>query len=333
VDRIIGEAKSLWGIPLVVFSGGEPLAYRSQGKDVIDLMQGHRDCMYLMFTNGTLIDRDMAERMAEIGSLTPAISVEGLRERTEERRGQGTFERILGAMDQLRRVGVPFGISVTVSRDNCDEVLSDEFLDLYFGEQGAFYGFLFHYMPIGRSSTLEWMPTPEQRMALWRRSWDVIANKKIFLFDFWNSGPLVQGCISAGREGGYIYIDWNGKVMPCVFAPYSVANIQEAYAQGQTLNDIWQAPFFQAIRQWQREYGYGQEPCAQGNWLRPCPIRDHHALFHQWVQQHAPEPENDAAQEALLDGEYCRGLAAYGRGVQECSQPIWEQPYLGEEGA
>jgi len=322
LDRIIAEAREQWGIPLVVFSGGEPLAYRSEGKGVLDVVEKHPDCMYLMFTNGTLIDQQTAARMARLKTLTPAVSVEGLRERTEERRGAGVFDRILRAMDCLGEAGVPFGVSVTATRSNCDEVLSDEFLDFFFGERGAFYGFLFHYMPIGRSATLQRMPTPEQR-----RTWEVIENRRIFLFDFWNSGPLAQGCVSAGREGGYIYIDWNGKVMPCVFAPYSAANIHEVYARGGTLDDVWSAPFFQAIRRWQNDYGYGRAPSDDGNWLRPCPIRDHHALFREWVDAHHPEPEDEAAAQALRDEGYYKGLVAYGKDLAEFSQDVWEEEY------
>ena len=332
LDHIIAEARRLWGIPLVVFSGGEPLAYRSEGRDILDVAASHPDCMYLMFTNGTLIDEATALRVAQLGGMTPAISVEGLRDRTDGRRGNGTFDRVLKAMMHLRRVGVPFGVSVTVTRENCEEVLSDEFLDFFFTEQGAFYGFLFHYMPIGRGSTLEWMPTPQQRIEFWRRSWDVVASKRIFLFDFWNSGPLVQGCVSAGREGGYLYVDWGGRIMPCVFAPYAVASVQDLYAQGKTLNDVWEAPFFRAIRQWQQEYGYGHtELTKESNWLRPCPIRDHHRLFRQWVEQYKPEPQDEAARQALLDDDYYRGLVAYGDTIGACSQPIWESEYVSGE--
>jgi MoaA/NifB/PqqE/SkfB family radical SAM enzyme len=80
----------------------------------------------------------------------------------------------------------------------------------------------------------------------------VTAEKQLLLFDFWHHGPVVEGCLSTGREGGYIYVDWNGKIMPCVFAPYSVGNIRESCAQGGTLNDIWEAPFFEVIRFLQR---------------------------------------------------------------------------------
>ncbi len=56
VDRIITDAKELWGIFLVVFTGGEPLAYHSEGKDIADLMEKHDDLLFLVFTNGTLLD-------------------------------------------------------------------------------------------------------------------------------------------------------------------------------------------------------------------------------------------------------------------------------------
>jgi MoaA/NifB/PqqE/SkfB family radical SAM enzyme len=317
-------------VGLFVFSGGEPLLYRSQGRDILDVVETHSNCLYLMFTNGTLIDRAMANRLAQLGNLTPAISVEGTRRRTDARRGDGVFDRALGAMAHLRQAGVPFGISVTVTRDNADEVLSDAFLDFFFEEQGAFYGFLFHHMPIGLGAreALERVPTPQQRMQLWRRTWDVIESKRIFLFDFWNSGPLVHGCVSAGRERGYLYIDWSGKVMPCVFAPYAVADIHQVYARGGTLQDVWEAPFLRAIRRWQRQYGYGREsPSAQGNWLRPCPVRDHYALFRHWVERHRPEPEDEAAGRVLTDEHYTQTMVAYGEELEALSQPVWEQEY------
>ena len=132
------------------------------------------------------------------------------------------------------------------------QILPDEFLDFFFTRQGAFYGFLFQHSPIGRGADFDRLPTPEQSLEFWQRSWEVVIKRRLFLLDFWNHGPLVEGCISAGRERGYIYIDWNGKVMPCVFAPYSTANIQEVYARGGTLDDVWNSPWFRAIRQWQR---------------------------------------------------------------------------------
>ncbi len=327
-DRIVTEAKTLWGSGLVVITGGEPLAYRSQGKSVLDMAAKHQDMFFLMYTNGTLIDEEVAARLAEVGNLTPAISVEGWEERTDARRGQGTYQRVLKAMANLREVGMPFGISLTATRENCEELLSDEFLHFFFEEQGAIYGWLFQYMPIGRGITLDLLPTPKQRAWMWQRSWQIIREKKYFLPDFWNSGTASDGCISAGRQGGYLYIDWNGKVTPCVFIPYSQININAVYAQGGTLSDVLEAPFFKAIRKWQDDYGYAAtKPEACGNWTMPCIIRDHHADFRRILEATEPDPEDEAALHAMTDPTYREGLIKYNKDVARLMDPIWEQKY------
>jgi MoaA/NifB/PqqE/SkfB family radical SAM enzyme len=331
LDRVMTEAKELWGVPLFTFSGGEPLTYRSEGKDILDVVEKHSDCLFLMFTNGTLITNETARRMAALGNLTPALSVEGLRERTDERRGAGVFDRVLAAMAHLREAGVPFGISATVTRANCGSILSDEVIDFFFDGQGAFYAFLFPYMPTGSEPNLQWMPTPDQRIAFWRRSWEVVERRRVFLLDFWNHGPLVEGCISAGRDRGYMHIDWNGKVMPCVFMPYSAANINDIYAQGGTLNDVWTAPFFQAIRQWQRDYGYGRSNLSrENNWMQACPFRDHYGTFHEWVESFGAEPEDEAARLAFVDDAFCERMVAYGAEHARTCQQVWETEYLSQ---
>ena len=173
----------------------------------------------MMYTNSTLIDREAARRMAELGNITPAISVEGWEKETDERRGAGVFRKIQRAMENLREAGVPFGVSVTGTRKNAETVLSDEFMDYYFRQQGAVYGWLFQYMPIGRSFDVDLMVTAEQRKWMLEKELRLIFERDLFLIDFWNGGPMSLGCISAGRSGGYFYIDWNGNVAPCVFFP------------------------------------------------------------------------------------------------------------------
>jgi MoaA/NifB/PqqE/SkfB family radical SAM enzyme len=329
LDRIITEARQRWGVALFVFSGGEPLTYRSQGKDLLDLVEKHKDCLFLMFTNGTLITAKTAQRLGELGNLTPALSVEGLREQTDQRRGSGIFHRVLDAMTSLREVGVPFGISITATSSNCEQILSDQLLDCYFEEQGAFYAFIFQYMPIGRFPDLDCMPKPEQRIPFWKRSWEVVRQRHLFLLDFWNHGPMVEGCIAAGRERGYMHIDWNGDVMPCVFMPYAAANVPEIYARGGTLNDIWSLPFFRTVRQWQREVGYGRrELSKEGNWLLPCPFRDHFATFRTWISSLEPEPQKGVAPEMLMDAAFCEKMLAYGTEQARLVQPLWEKEYL-----
>lgn len=325
VDRIISEAKALWGARFFVLTGGEPLAYRSGGRGVLDLAQKHSDCFFMMYTNGTLITDELAARLAEMGNLTPAVSLEGWREQTDRRRGEGVFDQVVTAMGHLRRYGVLFGVSLTATRHNYEEILSDAFVDFCFNERGALYGWIFQYMPIGRSITLHLSPTPEQRLWMWRRIRELAKTRYIFFADFWNQGTLTEGCIAAGRStgGGYLYIDWNGAVSPCVFTPYAAVNIKEVYARGGTLNDVWAEPFFAAIRRWQKEYRE-----QKGNWMMPCPNRDHYADLRRLLAIYEPDPLDDNAREAMLDPAYAEGLAKYDAAYEKLSEDIWKQQYL-----
>lgn len=331
VDRMVRECYELWGAPFIVISGGEPLTYEDQGRGILDLAEKHPESYFLMYTNGTLIDDEIAGRLGKLGNLTPAVSVEGLRERTERRRGEGVFGRIVEAMKRLRREKVFFGISMTATRENADEVLSDEVVDFYFEKMGAMYSWIFHYMPIGRAYTLSLLPTPEQRLRLWQRAWELIRGRHLFIADFWNLGTASYGCIAAGHEGGYMTVDWDGNISPCVFIPYSPLNIHDVYAQGKSLNDAWSHPFFDRLRAWQDRYSNEKNYTQggwHGNWLMPCPNRDHHAEFCEILKASSARPIDEPAEAALHDLEYHQGLEAYNRAVAELLDPIWKQRYL-----
>jgi MoaA/NifB/PqqE/SkfB family radical SAM enzyme len=324
VDRMIEEAKTLWGARFFVISGGEPFAYRSEGKGILDLIEKHKDCFFMAYTNSTLITREMSQRMARDGNLLLCISVEGWKERTDERRGASVFDKILASMDMLKKDGVPFGISLTGTRYNCEEILSDEFID-YFMNKGALFAWLFQYMPIGRSYTLDLMVTPEQRAIMWHKSWEIMRGRRFFIADFWNHGTTCDGCLSAGGHGagGYFYIDWNGAVSPCVFMPYSPVNIRDVYAQGKNLNDVWQEPFFRSLRDWQLEYKQKNR-----NGLAPCPNRDHHEELEELLRHYEPEPTDSNAADTLVDPEYTNGLKEYNRKFESITGDIWQKHYV-----
>ncbi|MDY6872795.1 MAG: radical SAM/SPASM domain-containing protein [Chloroflexota bacterium] len=326
VSRIIAEARELWGVQFTVVSGGEPMAYRSQGKTLLDLAEKHSNNYFMFYTNGTLVDDEAAQRMAELGNIVPMISLEGWREQTDARRGEGIFDKACKALDRLYDAGVLYGVSLTPTRENADILMSEEFIDFIFFEKHAAVAWLFQYMPIGRSFTLDLMPTPQQRLRMWQQSWRFVREKKVFIADFWNSGTAVDGCLSAGGHGngGYFYIDWNGNVNPCVFVPYSPVNINDIYAQSKTLDDVFMAPFFQDLRHLQSDLNQK----TQGkNTINPCPIRDHNPDFLNLIRKHEPMPTDINAQAALLDPEYAKGMAEYGASYQQLVDVIWEEIY------
>jgi len=330
-DRILTEKEQLWGSYFTVISGGEPFMWKDDGKDLLDMAAKHDSNFFMVYTNSTLINKAVAKRLAELGNVTPAISVEGFEAETDQRRGKGVHRRILQAMENLREVGVPFGISVTATHHNVDLIMSDEFADFYFERQGVAYGWIFQYMPIGRKYTLDLMVSPEQRLEMWRRTRRLVLDRKIFVADFWNSGTTSSGCIAAGRPGGYFYIDWDGDVTPCAFVPYSTANINDIYRRGGNLDDVLKCPLFTRIRQWQDEYAYAQPAEKTGNWLCPCVIRDHFGEFLDTARDTLSRPIDEEAAVALADPDYHCGMITYGKEYNRLSSEIWNERYLSEK--
>jgi MoaA/NifB/PqqE/SkfB family radical SAM enzyme len=328
VDRVISEVHDLFGGRFITISGGEPFIYKSEGKTLLDIYKKYKDMFFLVYTNGTLINEDVAQRLAESANVTPAISVEGFEKETDQRRGSGTFKKILSTFEHLREVGVPFGISVTATSKNIDVLLGDKFYDYYFKKQGACYMWQFQLMPIGRGKDeLDLMVNPEKRLALYRKWEKLLSKKRYCLADFWNSGVLSRGCIAYGRSGGYAYVDWHGNVTPCAFIPYYVDNIYELYNNGKTLADAMFSDFMKNGRKWQREYGLDDWKKPK-NWLMPCSIRDHYEIFRNSVLPKEAKPEDENAKEALESDEYFEVLKNYDEKLEALTGKIWENEYL-----
>lgn len=328
-DRILREKRELWGSYFTVISGGEPFLWRDGDVTLLDVVEKHDTEFFMAYTNGTLLDEETVKRMAKLGNISPAISVEGFEKETDERRGKGVYDKTLEAFDMLRYYGIPFGVSTTPTRHNWDIISSDAFADFYFDEQGAIYQWSFQYMPVGRGQSVDLMVPPEERVEMLRRLNHLVRDRKVFVADFWNSGPVSCGCISAGRSGGgYLYIDWNGDVTPCAFVPYSTDNINEVYARGGDLNDVLDSPFFDRIRDWQDDYGFQQPADSVENWLCPCVIRDHFDVLKDAVLESGARPINDEAGIALEDPDYGRRMKEYGKRIRELTEPMWAEEYM-----
>ena len=232
-------------------------------------------------------------------------------------------------MKRLRQKKVLYGVSITATKENVSEILSEEFIDFFFKKNNASYGWIFHYMPIGRDVMIDLMPTPEQRVEMLRRGWEIIRKKKIMLADFWNQGTISDGCIAGAREGGYFHINWHGDIAPCVFFPYAVSNINDIYQRGETLNDAINTPFFRAIREWQMNYGYlSGSDGKRTDWLRPCPIRDHFLEARKIIKEYGARPIDYAPHNILEDENYCQSLCRYDENLRRLTDPIWEKQYL-----
>ena len=325
LDKIIQELHDEMGMRFFVITGGEPLLYKSEGKTILDLPKKWNDSFFLMYTNGTLITKEVSKEMAKLGNITPAISVEGFEKETDDRRGKGIHKQILKVMENLRKNGVPFGVSVTATKSNIDVLLSDEFYDYYFDELRATYMWIFQYMPIGRKFTTKLMISPAQRFELFKKWKQILNDKQWFVADFWNSAILSNGCLSCGTVGGYFYIDWNGNIMPCVFVPYYKHNAKKLFSEGKKITDALFSDFFVKGREWQRMY-FNQDG-RLGNMLRPCFIRDHHKTFLKIARATEVLPQDKAAEEAMKDETYHQELIRFDEELKKIEDPYWDKVY------
>ncbi len=301
IDRIIKEAKEL-GIYFFVLSGGEPTVY----PHLFDILEKHPDVGFLMFTNGTLIDNEMADRMAEVGNVAPAISLEGFKEATDKRRGEGVYDKIMSAMDRLKERGIVFGTSITVTRENVDQLfVGDDFVDLMI-DKGAIFTWFFHYIPIGSDPDLEMMITPEQRALLADRVPEMRNSKPLFLVDFWNDGTFSEGCIAGGRR--YFHINAKGEVEPCAFVHFAVDNIKD-----KSLKEVLQNPLFKSYQK--------RQPFNE-NLMLPCPIIDNPQCLRDIVRESGAFPTHEGA-DTVLKGEVADYLDRLSAEWAEVSKPIF----------
>lgn len=214
--KAIAESKEL-GVSFIVLGGGEPLMRPS----ILDIPAKYPEIMFLMFTNGLLIDDVVLKKMNEKRNFIPLLSLEGYQTDTDERRGKGVYELLQKSIEMLKQKGIFWGTSLTVTRHNFEEVTENEFVDKLV-KAGCKLFMLVEYTPV-KEGTEDWVLTDTQRSELIRRR-DSFRNKHraVFIALPWDEEEI-GGCLSAGR--GFVHISAEGNVEPCPFIPYSDANI------------------------------------------------------------------------------------------------------------
>lgn len=144
VDGII-KASREQGSYFFGILGGEPLLY----KGLIDLFRRHSDCYFQLFTNGTLLTDDIAMQLREAGNVTVLISMEGLEEESDRRRGQDdVYSRTLRGVRACRKAGLLFGIAASICKSNFNELVSREHIERV-AKEGAAYLWYYIYRPVG----------------------------------------------------------------------------------------------------------------------------------------------------------------------------------------
>lgn len=302
LDRLFTQAKEL-GTYFFVITGGEPFVR----KDMMKIYAKHDDAYFMIYTNGTLIDKSMAKRLAELGNVALCLSIEGFEKETDERRGKGTFRKVMQAMDYLREEGVLFGFSATPTKTNPYVMYSDKFLDLMIAK-GCKLGWYFTYIPIGRCPDISLMQTPEQRTACRKRLETIRATKPIFLGDFWNDGHYVKGCIAGGRN--YLHITNKGDIEPCVFIHFAIDNIKN-----KPLKEALDSKLFRAIRK--------RQPFSKNHWT-PCMIIDNPQMLREIYDEVKPYSTHQGAEIIVKDKKIREHLDKYSKRMHDLTDKEWD---------
>ncbi|MBT8171780.1 radical SAM protein, partial [Candidatus Bathyarchaeota archaeon] len=122
--KIISEAREL-GVFGFFLAGGEPFLYPK----LLELCEAFRDRCFIIFTNGTTIKERDFEQLKHLSNIAIIVSVEGGKNVTNIRRGDGVYQKAINSLKHLSYIGTPNGISVTVTRNNYQYWMNNESID------------------------------------------------------------------------------------------------------------------------------------------------------------------------------------------------------------
>jgi len=301
IHRILNEAEEM-GIHLVIVLGGEPFLR----EDLFEIYKEHPRMIFHVFSHGGFLDEETVEKIARLGNVSPAISLEGYEAETDQRRGKGHFQKVMRGMALLREAKVLFACSLTQTRENTDILAGDDFIDFLI-EKGAVLIWYFMCLPVGRNPGIQWMPTPWQRDQLRQALARFRATKPLLFVDFWNDGRLTHGCMAGGRM--YFHINAHGDVEPCVFCHFASDNIK-----GKSLLEVLDSPFFKEIR--------SRQPYLN-NLLRPCMLIDRPEIGREMVSRPGVYFTHPGAE--IFFSHLSESIDQYAMEYGTIADPVWEE--------
>jgi len=200
--------------------GGEPLLI----PNLPELLGEHRNCYFLLFTNGTLIDKPLAERLAKAGNITPLINVAGGSQ---------------NAVTICRDAGMVTGAAWSIDKSNFAETVSSACLDRL-AELGAHFVWPYIFRPSGVDPNYALALSDEEVTAVRRFLVDERGRNDLVIIDtYWNhkGEPM---CPAA--TGISAHINPAGQIEPCPPVQFSDACYGE--------ESRWLAAFKEQVPKW-----------------------------------------------------------------------------------
>lgn len=279
-----------FGVPVVLFSGGEPL----MRPDLFELVEHavSKKMRAVLSTNGTLITPEVANRLKGIGLSYVGISLDGLQETNDRFRGvKGAFEQAIAGVRSCLANGVKVGLRFTMTKQNYRDV--EGIFDLI-EKEGIPRVCFYHLVYTGRGSALvsnNRMSHEETRSVV-----DLIMNRARQLHD--NGKPVEVLTVDNHTDGPYIYlrmlkenperaeeilnllkmnggnssgtgigcVSWDGSVHPDQFWRHcTLGNVKD-----QPFSDIWTDTSIELLSNLRRRKELLKGRCATCKWLDAC---------------------------------------------------------------
>ncbi|HYH02721.1 MAG TPA: radical SAM protein [Bacillota bacterium] len=221
-----------YGVPVILFSGGEPLI-RS---DIFDLIAYavQRGIRVTLSTNGTLIDLGTARKIKELGVSYVGISLDGIGTNHDRFRGRtGAFDATLNGIHNCRAVGQKVGLRFTINRQNYGEI--DALFHLVATENIPRVCF-YHLVYAGRGKAIigEDLSHPETRAVM-----DQIFNRTVELFK--DGKPVEVLTVDNHCDAVYLYLKLFREQSPQVAEVYRLLSRNGGNRSGVALGAIdWQ---------------------------------------------------------------------------------------------
>ncbi len=232
---IFEEAEAL-GISFILLAGGEPMLRR----DIIEAAGKMQNIIFPIFTNGTFLNERYFQLLDSCRNLIPVLSIEGGREATNARRGEGVYEQVAENMELFRKNGLIFGASITVTTENYREVMSHAFLDAL-TEKGCKLVIYVEFVPVTEEASC--LAPGDVERAYMAETMDTLRRQydELVLLSFPGDELAMGGCMAAGRE--FFHINSHGGAEPCPFSPYSDINVKDT-----SLKAAIASPLFQKLQ-------------------------------------------------------------------------------------
>ena len=259
----------------IIIEGGEPLL-RKELFEIIEIVHKSKIKIYLI-SNGMLFNENIAKRFAEL-NVNLMISIDGADKKSYERiRRKASFEQLKKSVAIANDYGILDSCPITIGKHNQHQI--DRLFK--FAEEIGYSKITFLGLKPCKDYEKYVLNAEEYEQVFF----SVIENQRKYKMDIYFDEPFFKPFLkehnidySPNPENGiivpdvsrcifgeYMFIETNGDVKPCTFAPIVMGNAGRK-SLGKIWNDMQNSELIKKIK----DFGGRESPCRECKYLYEC---------------------------------------------------------------